>query len=467
MGIRKDFIWGAATASYQIEGAYNADGKGVSIWDTFVHEDDNTTSVPNNGGGYDTSGRIANGDTGDVACDHYNRFKEDVAIMKQLGLKAYRFSIAWTRIMPKGTGEICELGLKFYSDLVDELLGAGIEPFVTLFHWDYPQVLQDREGWLNPESPKWFEEYVKIVVDRLSDRVTNWITFNEPLCMVNLGHDTCIHAPGIKYSEKEKFMMVHQIMLAHGMAVKTIRAHSKIPCKVGIAPNMTALLPANDSPSTIEFARQATFSCHEAMGLWSNSWWLDPILLGKYPEDGLAAYKNVLPDIKEDDLKIINQPLDFLGINLYQGIKVAYDPIRMMIREKNDPGYPATSLQWKVEPSTLYYMPKFLHERYGLPIYITENGMANLDWKQLDGKVQDPQRTDFLHRYLKELKRGIEDGVDIRGYFCWSLMDNFEWSHGYTQRFGLVFVDYVTQERIVKDSGYWYKSVIETNGDEL
>lgn len=467
MSFRKDFQWGVATSAYQIEGAYNKEGKGVSIWDAFVHDDPSVTSVPNNGGGYDTSGKIWNGATGDIACNHYELYQDDVALIKKLGVKAYRFSISWTRILPNGVGEVNEAGIRFYSSLVDELRRAGIEPFVTLFHWDYPQALEDRGGWLNEESPKWFEEYVKVVVENLSDRVTHWMTFNEPQCTVNLGYDQKIHAPGKETTVQERFLIAHRILLAHGLAVKAIRKYSKQKCKVGIAPNAFAIIPVNDAPENLEAAQRLFFACHETMGLWSNSWWLDPVLLGAYPEAGLEAYKTVLPEIKPEDMEVIYQPLDFLGINLYQSSEIAYNPDTYVEFTKNKPGYAATALQWKVEPRTLYYIPKFLYERYHLPIYITENGMANLDWVHLDGKVHDPQRIDFLHRYLKELKRAVDDGVDIRGYFCWSLMDNFEWVNGYTARFGLIYVDYVTQERIIKDSGYWYQELIEVNGENL
>lgn len=467
MSFKKDFKWGTGTAAYQIEGAFDKDGKGISVWDTFVHENIEATIKVNNGGGYDSSGRILNGDTGDIACDHYNRYKEDVQILKELGVNSYRFSIAWTRILPNGIGEINEKGLKFYSDLVDELLANGIEPFVTLFHWDYPQTLQDRNGWLNEKSPEWFEEYVKVIVGRLSNRVKNWMTFNEPQCVVNLGHDNCEHAPGIKYTEKERLLMTHNILLAHGRAVKVIRENSETKCNVGIALNAVVMLPADNSEESVELVRQANFTFNGAAGLWNNAWWFDSILLGEYPKEGLEYYKDIMPEIKAGDLELISQPLDFLGVNLYQGMEIMYDPVTIFKIKENKPGYATTSLEWKISPEVLYYMPKYLQERYHMPIYITENGMANLDWIHLDGKVHDPQRIDFLHRYLSQLKRAVDEGIDIRGYFCWSLMDNFEWAKGYSSRFGLVYVDYTTQERIIKDSGYWYKHVIETQGNEL
>ena len=467
MSFKKDFVWGTATASYQIEGGYREDGKGDSIWDVFSHEDDVQLYIPNNGGGFDASGKIKNGDTGDVACDHYHRYKEDVAIMKEMGLKAYRFSIAWSRIIPEGIGEINEKGVQFYRNLVEELVNSGIEPYVTLYHWDLPQSLHEKDGWLNPNISDIFAKYVKVVVDALSDKVTYWMTFNEPQIFINLGYGEGIHAPGLKCSMKERFQMAHNVMLAHGKAVQVIRQYSKKESRVGIAPNAMVMLPETSDESTVEFAKAMCFSNHEQIGLFSTSWWLDPIILGRYPEDGLIAYKDFLPDGKDGDLDIICQPLDFLGVNLYYGTKVAHDPVTTVRFSKKKTGYPATALQWPIEPETLYYMPKFLQERYNLPLYITENGMTNIDWKGLDSKVHDPQRIDFLHRYILQLKRAAEEGVDIRGYFYWSFMDNFEWNHGYNPRFGLIYVDYPTQERIWKDSAYWYKNVIESNGEIL
>lgn len=464
MGFKKDFIWGAATAAYQIEGGYREDGKGDSIWDTFCHEEENQVLIANNGGSFDISGKIKNGDTGDIACNHYHSYKEDVAMMKEMGLKGYRFSIAWTRILPEGTGKVNEKGIQFYKNLVDELVKAGIEPYVTLYHWDLPQSLQEKGGWANSDISNIFAEYVKVVVEALSDKVTYWMTFNEPQIFINLGYGDGMHAPGLNFSMKERFQMAHNVMLAHGKAVKVIRKYSKKDSKVGIAPNAVTMLPETTDENMSAIAKAASLSCNEGIGLFSIVWWMDPIILGKYSEDGLAAFKEYLPEVKDGDMDIICQPIDFLGVNLYQGTKLAYDQVTMAKRE---PGYPATALQWTIDPEVLYYMPKYLQERYNLPIYITENGMSNIEWKSIDGKVHDPQRIDFLNRYLLELKRAVDEGVDIRGYFCWSLMDNFEWNHGFNQRFGLVYVDYVTQERTWKDSAYWYKKLIETNGEML
>lgn len=452
MSFPKNFTWGAAAASYQIEGTAKEDGKGLSVWDTFSH----------------TEGKIKNGDHGDIACDHYHRYKEDIALMKELGMKAYRFSISWPRILPEGTGKVNQAGLRFYSDLVDELLAAGIEPYVTLFHWDLPQALYDRGGWLNREITDWFADYVRVVVEALSDRVSYWMTLNEPLCHILLGHMTGNHAPGDQVSTRDSFIMLHHIHLAHGKAVKIIRSYAKKPSIVGFVPNPGPGVPLTESEADITAAREYTIS-GTSKGIWSNRWWLDPVLLGRYPEDGLELFRNDFPaDIIQDgDMEIMSQPLDFLGINLYQGSVIRHDAAHGYAEVPRKTGFDKTALKWLVLPQILYYMPKFLYEEYQLPIIIAENGLSMADWVSLDGKVHDPGRIDFMHRYLKELKKASEEGVDIRGFFYWSIMDNFEWSEGYNERFGLIHVDYETQKRTPKDSAYWYRDIIKTNGDTL
>lgn len=452
MSFPKDFIWGAAAASYQIEGAAFEDGRGLSVWDTFSH----------------TEGKTKNGDTGDVACDHYHRFREDVALMKELGLKAYRFSISWPRILPEGTGKINEAGLKFYSDLVDELLKADIEPFVTLFHWDLPQALYNRGGWRNREIADWFAEYTRVVVDALSDRVRYWMTLNEPLCHILLGHYVGNHAPGEKNSTRETFRLMHNMNLAHGKAVQVIRSFSKKPSIIGFVPNPSTGIPLTDKKEDLEAARAYTLSGF-ARDIFSNGWWLDPILIGQYPEDGIKAMGKDFPSdmIKEGDMELMSQKLDFLGLNLYFGTRVRHDESLGFVACPDETGYAQNALKWRVSPEILYYMPKFLYEKYKLPIIIAENGLTLPDWESLDGKVHDPNRIDFMHRYLRELKKAYAEGVDIRGYFAWSILDNFEWSEGYNERFGLIYVDYETQKRIPKDSYYWYRDVIRNNGENL
>ncbi len=449
MSFPKNFIWGAAAASYQIEGAAGEDGKGLSVWDTFSH----------------TEGKVKNSDHGDTACDHYHRYKEDVALMKELGLNAYRLSVSWPRILPEGTGKVNPAGLRFYSDLVDELLAAGIEPYITLFHWDLPQSLHDRGGWLNREITDWFAEYVKLVVETLSDRVTCWMTTNEPQCHIILGHIDGSHAPGDQVSLRDGFTMMHHIHLAHGKAVKIIRSCAKKSPVIGFVPNPTPGVPKTESEADLQAARAYTFS-GSARGIWSNTWWLDPVLTGKYPADGLEYYHNDFPweVIKGGDMEIMHQPLDFLGINLYQGSVIRHDEIRGFAEVPRKPGFDKTALKWLVLPQIMHYTPKFLYERYHLPIIITENGLSMPDWVGLDGKVHDPGRIDFLQRYLQELEKALAEGVDIRGYFYWSLLDNFEWSEGYNERFGLIHVDYETQVRCFKDSAYWYREIIQNNG---
>ncbi|MDF2524209.1 MAG: bglA [Clostridiales bacterium] len=450
MGFPEKFIWGAATAAYQIEGAAFEDGKGWSVWDSLCRKD----------------GAIREGDNGDVACDHYHRYKEDVEMMKEIGLKAYRFSISWPRILPEGIGRVNEKGLDFYDRLVDELLEAGITPYITLFHWDYPLELYKKGGWLNPHSSDWFSEYTKVVVDRLSDRVNHWITQNEPQCYINLGHSLGIHAPGLKLSMADVLQAAHNSHLAHGKSVQVIRKYAKRNPIIGYAPVGGVFIPKTESKEDIEAARKAMFSYHDA-DLWNNAWWMDPIFLGKYPEDGLKIFEQFLPHIGQDDMKTICQPLDFFGTNIYHGQVMTMSKDGRSVKVKQTPGYRKTSFNWPVAPEALYWGPKFFYERYKKPILITENGLSNTDWIALDGKVHDPQRIDFLYRYIKEYQKAGEDGVDIMGYFAWSLLDNLEWAEGYNERFGLVHVDYQTQKRTLKDSAYWYKEVISSNGKIL
>ena len=449
MSFNKDFVWGAATAAYQIEGAAYEDGKGLSVWDVLCKKD----------------GFVKSGHTGDVACDHYHKFKEDIAVMKEMGLKAYRLSISWSRIIPNGTGEVNEKGLKFYDELIDELLKNGIEPYVTLFHWDYPYELYLRGGWMNPESPLWFEEYTKVVVERLSDRVKNWMTINEPQCFIGLGLYQGDHAPGLKVSKHDFMRAVHNTLLSHGRAVKTIRKYSKQDCKVGFAPVVGIATPKTDSPQDIEAAKRAMFGMKE-FSIWNNCLWIEPVYTGKYHQDVINLMGEYMPEIKEGDMELISQPLDFFGMNNYNS-SVVYDENGETKGATAKAGAPRTAFNWGVTPEGLYWGPKFFYERYKKPILITENGLSNTDWVSLDGKVHDPQRIDFLNRYLLQYKKACEEGVETMGYFQWSLMDNFEWAYGYHERFGLVYVDFETQERIIKDSGHWYKTVIESNGEVL
>lgn len=451
MSFRKDFIWGAATASYQIEGAAFEDGKGKSVWDEFAHWE----------------GKIKEGHNGDVACDHYHLMKQDVALMKEMGIKNYRFSVSWPRVLPNGIGEVNEKGVDFYNALIDELLANGIRPFMTLFHWDYPKALYDRGAWANPDSPRWFEEYAALCAQRFGDRVKDFITFNEPQCFIGLGYVTGEHAPGLRMPPSTVVPMAHNALKGHGLAVKALRKYAP-GCRVGYAPCGDAMIPLTETDADIAAARKAYFgTAHDPNGwVFSVAWWSDPVVLGHYPEDGLKYLEKYLPDGWEADLALICQPLDFYAQNMYNG---------RLVRAKGDGyeqeelpvGHAKTAMQWPVTPDALYWGPKFLYERYHLPFIITENGMSGNDCVYVDGTVHDPQRINYMHRYLRALKRAAEDGVDVRGYFAWSLMDNFEWGFGYTERFGLVYVDLNTQQRIVKDSGRWYKTVMEENGENL
>jgi beta-glucosidase len=443
-------VWGAAAASYQIEGAASEDGKGPSVWDAFCRQER----------------AVYEGHTGDIACDHYHRYRDDVTLMKSLGIKAYRLSISWPRVMPGGAGDVSEAGLRFYDKLIDELLRAGITPYVTLFHWDYPLALYQRGGWLNADAPRWFADYTRVVAARLGDRVRNWMTLNEPQVFLNHGHRTGEHAPGLRLGWADVLRAAHHALLAHGMSVAALREACKAKPTIGWAPVGVVKYPASDDPTDVDAARTATWSAAER-SLWNNALFSDPVCLGHYPEDALRTWGPVMPRFTAAEMKTIAQPIDFFGVNIYQG-----DPIRAgddgkPARVPRAPGHPVTSFGWPVEERALYWGPRFIAERYRLPVFITENGMANNDWVSADGKVHDPQRIDFTRRYLRQLRRAIDAGVDVRGYFHWSILDNFEWAEGYGKRFGLVYVDYATQERIPKDSARWYANVIRTNGEAL
>lgn len=453
MGFRRDFKWGVATAAYQIEGAFQEDGKGLNIWDIFCREE----------------GRIYDGHTGETACDHYHLFRKDVALMKELGIKAYRFSISWSRILPTGTGELNPAGVRFYNELIDELLDAGIEPFITLYHWDLPYDLHKKGGWLNPESVNWFREYAKNAAELFSDRVSNFFTFNEPQCFIGNAYLRGFHAPGMRGMVRDSFEMAHNVLKAHGTAVKMLREYAKGDVKIGYAPTCNMSYPDSGKSEDIEAARMHLFELNDDVKdwAWTVSWWSDPVILGNYPEEGLKKYGDYLPEITKDDMKLIHQPLDFYGQNIYNGVRVRMGSDGKPEVVKRYDGFPKTSLDWPVTPECLYWGPRFLYERYKTPIYITENGMSCHDVISLDGKVHDPNRIDFLSRYLSELKKCAEDGTDIRGYFLWSLMDNFEWYSGYADRFGIIYVDYPSQGRIIKDSGYWYRQTIQENGENL
>lgn len=469
-----NFLWGAATASYQIEGAHDADGKGPSIWDMMCRKE----------------GAIAGGATGDVACDHYRRMKDDVALMKRLGLQAYRFSISWARIFPEGNGRVNQAGLHFYSSLVDELLAAGIVPFATLYHWDLPLALHHRGGWMNRDIKNWFADFATAAGVALGDRVKWWMTLNEPSVFIVGGYRDGNHAPGLKLSVTEALRCVHHALLAHGTATQALRAACPGPVKIGMAPAGYAKIPDSETPENIEAARRSLFTVN-GQSLWDIPLWLDPVYLGRYPEEAPAVFGSKWHNPTDADLKTIHQPVDFVGLNCYSGLRVraGTEPSPAEGARATSLGgggsavgaapedlpypheHPTGQLSWlMLAPDALYWKCYFYNERYGqgqLPMVVTENGFCSGDWVGLDGRVHDGARIDYLHRYLRGLKRAASEGIPVGGYFYWSLMDNFEWAEGYKPRFGIVHVDYATQTRTLKDSAYWYREVIRTNGAEL
>lgn len=451
MGFRNDFVWGAATSAYQIEGGAYEDGKGLNIFDTFC-------SIP---------GRILNNDTGNTACDHYHRWKEDIALMKRIGIKAYRFSLNWARIIPDGTGKTNPDGIKFYNALIDELLKNDIEPYITLYHWDLPLALDKLGGWRNPDMIKWFSEYARVVAENFSDRVKYFMTINEPQVIIGLGYQQGTIAPGLRLTTPEALEVSHILLKTHGAAVVTLRTFAKQPIKIGYAPCGNMNIPASQKPEDIEAARRSMFeipSAESAPG--STVWFNDPILLGRYPEQGLSICEQYMPKITETDMKLISQPIDFLGHNIYWGHIVAAEGGNPRII--SDPGgFRRPPYKWPVTNDCIYWGTRFLYERYKTPIYITENGKSCQDIVDKDGKIHDKERIDYLNGYLSGLKKAYMEGVDIKGYFQWSLLDNFEWAYGYSERFGLIYVNYETQERILKDSAYRYSEIIRGNGEDL
>ncbi len=460
MTFPKGFTWGAASSAYQIEGGWNADGKGPSNWDAFSQ----------------TSGNVFENQTGNVACDHYNRYKEDVSLMREMGLQAYRLSISWPRIFPTGSGAINQAGLDFYSKLVDELLGAGIKPWVTLFHWDLPLEICNNGGWMNRATAEHFEHYAGKVVAHLSDRVTNWMTINEPQIFLGPSEHEGTQTTNAKKSHSERLRAAHIALLSHGRAAQAIRGNAKTKPSVGWAPIGRVKVPATDSPQDMQAAVAATHGIL-VKDFWNNAWFADPAILGHYPADGMKLYEKdletadgkVVRRMLEDpaDLAVICQPLDFYGINVYDAERIKAGKDGVPEKVPFAPGHAQTAVKWFVVPEALYYGPKLLYERYKVPIVVTENGMSGHDWVDCDGRVRDFARIDYTRRYLQQLARASNDGADIRGYFHWSILDNFEWQSGFKERFGLIHVDYNTQKRTLKDSARWYSKVIASNGASL
>ena len=438
-----DFLWGAATAAYQVEGSPLADGAGASIWHRFSH----------------TPGRVLNGDTGDVACDHYHRYEADIALMRELGLNAYRFSISWSRIFPDGKGRINEKGLDFYRRLTDALRAAGIQPLITLYHWDLPAALDDRGGWLNRNVAKWFADYATTMFRALDDRQPMWATLNEPWVVTDGGYLHGPLAPGHR-NLFETPIAAHNLLRAHGAAVAAYRAIGK--GKIGIVVNLEPKYPASDSKED----RQAVIRADAYM----NRQYLDPIFKGKYPDEFPEMFGEAWPSFPDSDFAEIRQPIDFLGINYYKRGITKESPgtiIERAIRVDN-PRAVYTTTDWEVFPQGLTDILLWVKERYGkLPLYITENGAAFYDPPTANGKVEDPLRVDYLRAHLLAVREAMRRGVDLRGYCVWSLLDNFEWALGYSKRFGIIHVDFETQKRTMKSSAYFYKDVIRTRGGAL
>jgi beta-glucosidase len=428
------FRWGAATAAYQIEGAATEDGRGSSIWDTYCR-------VP---------GAIDGADTGDIACDHYHRMPADVALMRTLGLDAYRFSISWPRVQPGGRGAVNPAGIAFYDRLVDELLAAGIDPWITLYHWDLPQELEDAGGWPARDTAYRFADYAMLVFDRLRDRVDRWSTLNEPLCSAMLGYYHGNQAPG-RRDFAAAIHAVHHLLLGHGLATQRMRAAATTPVQLGITLNPSVVEPASSRPEDVEATRRA-----DGLGL---RLYLDPLMYGRYPGDVIDDLQSqgVRIPLQEGDLAVISTPFDWLGVNYY------FKHLVSSVDEHVPYGAPVTAMGWEIVPSGMTELLLRLTRDYpGRPIVVTESGAAFEDSPDETGYVQDDARTAYLSSHIAAVARARQQGADVRGYFAWSLMDNFEWSFGYAKRFGLIRVDYATQERILKGSAYWYRDLIRS-----
>jgi len=437
------FLWGAATSAYQIEGSPLADGAGPSIWHRFVH----------------TPGLVQDADTGDVACDHYRRWQDDVRLMRELGLTAYRFSIAWSRVLPQGRARINPNGLGFYERLVDALLAHDIQPMVTLYHWDLPAALDDHGGWLNPDIADWFAEYAQAVFRALDGRVRLWVTLNEPWVVTDGGYLRGLLAPGHR-NRFEAPIAAHNLLRAHASAVQAYRAEGRH--SIGLVVNLEPKYPASDSPEDVAATRRA-----EA---YMNRQYLDPVCFGAYPDELSEIFGDAWPDHPEAELRHIQQPIDFIGVNYYTRGVTRHDPAALPVRAATvrQPRHAYTETGWEVYPKGLTDVLLWVKRRYGeSPLYVTENGAAFYDPPSVDGRADDPLRVSYYDQHIRAAHEAIRQGVDLRGYFAWSLLDNFEWSLGYSKRFGMVHVDYETQRRTVKASGRFYSDVIRSHGEVL
>lgn len=440
------FLWGAATSAAQIEGSVTADGRGESIWDRFAAR----------------PGTIEDGSTPGVACDHYRRWREDLALLRWLGLGAYRFSVAWPRVQPSGRGPVSEAGLDFYDALVDALLDADIAPFVTLYHWDLPQALEDEGGWGNRATADAFEDYARVVAARLGDRVRHWATHNEPWCIATLGHENGVHAPGHR-DPALALRVAHHLLVSHGLAARALRDRNPA-AEVGIVLNLTPADPLSGSAADSDAARR--------FDGFFNRWYLDPLFRGEYPADAVADRirnghlpADGLPFVEPGDLDLIATPLDYLGVNYYSRVVVRADAAGNPVAVPVVPAGELTDMGWEVYPEGLEAMLLRLRDEYApRAMFITENGAAYTDARDASGRIPDQRRVDYFAAHLAAAHRAIEAGVPLRGYFAWSLLDNFEWSHGYARRFGLFEVDYETQARTPRQSASWYRDVIRANG---
>lgn len=444
MALIQDFIWGVAGSAYQMEGAEREDGRGASVWDSEF-----------------TKGRVCGDMNGKIACDHYRKYKEDVALLKKLGIKHYRFSVSWPRIFPSGKGEVNPAGVAFYRNLVDELSAAGITPWATLFHWDLPYALYEEGGYLNEEISDRFADYAAKVVEIFGEKVTNYIIINEPQCIVEEGHFSGNSAPFLTLSRKETFIVAHNLLLCIGKAEKAMRKTAKHKLNIGFAPCFTPMMP--DREEDKELARQYNFA--PSGDFFDGCFFTDAIIKGEFTDEYKKWFAKYDYAPSERDMSIIKSDLDFFCANLYRGFYVARGEngaIRRPVRPCDD----LSATEWAVTPEAVDYLTEYYYERYGMPIILSENGVALSEWKTIDGEIPDDMRIDYMKRHIGRLKN-LSGKYPIIGYFYWSFMDNFEWAHGYTKRFGLVHVDYGTLERTPKKSAYWYKKVIESNGEDL
>jgi len=449
---REDFIWGVASSAYQTEGTDPEDGRGKCVWDTFTEQ-----------------GRVYEQQDALHSCDLIHRYRDDFDLMKNLGIRNYRFSLSWARIMPEGTGRVNQKAISLYRDMIIEMKKRNIRPWLTLFHWEYPEALQKRGGWLHSDSVKWFGEYARVAAENFADLCDDFITINEPQCVIGLGYLSGVHAPGLKLSVRESLLAAHHLMMAHGQAVLELRKYAGKKIRIGYAPTCGVAFPATDTPEDIQAAQKVYFGFYQPLDnwTWNVTWFSDPVFLGKYPEEGLKKFQEYLPEIKPEDLELIHQPIDFMGQNIYNGYQIRAGKDGEPEVVAREPGYARTASDWPVVPESLYYGIRFLSQRYHMPLYITENGVSCADLAGFDGKVHDAERIVFLDAYLSAIQKAYAEGADIRGYFLWTFLDNFEWADGYKQRFGIVHVDFRTQVRTVKDSAFWYQKVIESKGDIL